>query len=156
RELLHHYRDWLTRAHGFTGFALLLFLAMLGLSQHYGYVAVTHAALPTSMAVTAMLVLATFAGLALLAVAAATEPLLSTIARLPVERLDIALLQTVVAFAKSTSVRPGSGLPESFASVLERLVVVLENGRDSLRETISRLSENAESLTVVATAMSQR
>lgn len=147
-ELLHHYRDWLTRAHAFTGVALLSLIAVVGLTQHYADVAVIRFTIPITGALSAIAILAILGGLSSLTVGSATELLVSAIARLP-SRLETASSPlTITSF--EGDVRPAAPCALTAWPAAERLTMALEQVIDALRETVIRLSATTETIAALS------
>ncbi|HTV90085.1 MAG TPA: hypothetical protein VME41_13805 [Stellaceae bacterium] len=160
REVLCHHRDWLVRSQFAAALALAAVIAGLGLAQDYAHVPLYGFVMPTAKALAAIAALAFLAACGRFLVIAMTEPLIDAIMRIRLPRLETRLFQTLSRIVESEGeiVRAATmPVPISAASpVLERLALALEEGRDSLREAISRLSANAATLTQTARAIADR
>jgi putative SOS response-associated peptidase YedK len=160
RELVCHHRDWLVRAQFATALALIVALAGLGSAQDYAHAALAGFLVPGRIAVAAVAALVLLAVCTRVAVRAMAEPLIDAIERLQLPRLEMRLLQTLSAIVASDGefVRPGAlAAPIAAANPqLERLATALEDGRDTLREAIGRLSANAATLTQTARAIADQ
>jgi hypothetical protein len=153
-ELLHHYRDWLTRAHAFTGLALLSLIAVVGLTQHYTDLAIIRFTIPIAGALFAIYILVILGGLGRLIIGSATELLVSTIARL------LSRPETVAPSLNITSLESDVRLDAACAvaawPAAERLTTALEQVSDTLRETVTRLSSTTEAIAALARGESDR
>ena len=92
----------------------------------------------TVFAAAGLVLAAMFAGCA---VAATASQLVEAIAELPVEQLDLTLLQRVVALLESP---PASVLPPEV--MLERIAAALENGSSSVTDAVAALTASADAL----------
>jgi hypothetical protein len=160
REVLCHYRDWLVRGHFATALVLLAVIAGLGLAQDYANARVAGFLMPSRSALAAIGALAVLAVCGRLAVAAAAEPLIDTIAQLPLPRVEMRLFDALSALVHRDGeiVRAGSAAVPATTAInpmLERLALALEGGRDALREAIARLSANSAALAAAARAIAE-
>jgi len=153
-ELLHHYRDWLTRAHAFTGFALLSLIAVVGLTQHYTDLAIIRFTIPFAGALFAICILIILGGLGRLTISSATELLVSAIVRL-LSRLETVVPSPNIASFES-DLRPDVACAITAWPAAERLSTALEQVSDALRETVTRLSSTTEAVAALTRGESDR
>lgn len=159
REIGQAYSGRLVYAQFVTALVLLIALAALGFAHDYGGLALAPAGIPAVPATAAVVVLAVLGVLGRIVVAAAAEPLFETISRLPVERLDLALLRRLENVSQEGALRAGgsgAALSAAIGQLLERLVTALDEGRLSLIEAMASLSAQAEALAMAMRAMAER
>lgn len=149
REFSNHYRDWLTRAHTFTAFTLLLLLSILELAQRYDAIAIPRGIIPIVEILAAIATIIILCGISRLAVAVIEGSLVNSISRLSLKRLDILLLQQ--AFSPGT-------VRIDWEEKLQYLGLTLEQASQLFRETIDRFSTTTKTLTETASnrAMNDR
>lgn len=143
-ELLHHYRDQLTRAHAFTAFAGLLLIAVIGLTQHFAVLTLIRFEVPIAGTLAAISVLVIFGGLSLLTVVSGAEGLLSAIARLPFR------MAAAAPAPSDDDVPPLAACPITASPAFERLAITLEQASDALRKAVTRLSATTKILAALA------
>jgi hypothetical protein len=155
REVLHLYRGGLLRAQFVTALALLLAVLGLGLAEDYVHLPLFGIDFPAWAAGAAFLALGGLAAGGGLVIEAAAEPLLDVLTQLPVARLELRLLRSLAGLGKRYGVDLRAGAAPALSTPLvERLVLLLEQGRNMLPEAIIRLSASFEAMTAASRAMS--
>jgi methyl-accepting chemotaxis protein len=160
REIGHLYSGFLVQAQFITALALVLVFAAVGLIRDGAQFAAMPDSIPVVPALAVLGMLAALAVLGRIVVAAATEPLIEAIARLPIERLDLQLLHHLARLAEGGEAAragaPGAALTAAIGKLLERLVHSLDESRNSLGEAIAELAAQATRLTAAMHAAAAR
>src|SRR6516165_689853 len=133
----------LARSHFLSVLIVLVGIVGLGVAQNRGALPFQTGVIPTVSAALIVAGLLLLAALGRIAVDVTAEPLLETIARLPVEPEEIGLLRRVVSLLEAGRNRPAAddSIGELSARLPERLVAAFEQGRLLLLDAVSRLSE---------------
>jgi len=133
----------LARSHFLSVLIVLVGIVGLGVAQNRGALPFQTGVIPTVSATLIVAGLLLLAALGRIAVDVTAEPLLETIARLPVEPEEIGLLRRVVSLLEAGRNRPAAddSIGELSARLPERLVAAFEQGRLLLLDAVSRLSE---------------
>jgi hypothetical protein len=159
QEIARLYRRRLTRSQFFTSLAVLGVIAGLGWLRDDAQVSILGMMFPLWDALVAIVALTLLSIVGRLTIDAAAESLLDRISELPKERIELTLmrnmtaaLERVTTFFPSSAQRPFGDLEP----ILERLTRTLEAERGSLVEPIQQLSASAETLTAIATTISER
>jgi len=142
-EVARRYYICLARTHFISVLIVLVGIVGLGVAQNRGALPFQTGVIPTVSAILIVAGLLLLAALGRIAVDVTAEPLLETIARLPVEPEEIGLLRRVVSLLEAGRNRPAAddSIGELSARLPERLVAAFEQGRLLLLDAVSRLSE---------------
>jgi len=142
-EVARRYYICLARTHFISVLIVLVGIVGLGVAQNRGALPFQTGVIPTVSAALIVAGLLLLAALGRIAVDVTAEPLLETIARLPVEPEEIGLLRRVVSLLEAGRNRPAAddSIGELSARLPERLVAAFEQGRLLLLDAVSRLSE---------------
>ena len=152
REIAALYWNWLARAQFFTAVVALLVIAGLNWVQEYTTTPLFGSSIPPQLIFAAVLAILALGFLTRTAVHAAAEPLLDTVAALPFEHLETALLKSIALYCehRGNRVALGSASEAVPAPVTDLLATLLERDQQALREAIARLGENSELLSTIA------
>jgi hypothetical protein len=160
REIGQLYSGFLVRAQFITALALIVIYTAAGIVHNGTPFAPMPGGIPLVPALAALGVLALLAVLGRIIVIAAAEPLIETIAQLPVERLDTELLHHLGRLSEAgDAARAGASgavLTAAIGKLLERLVQSLDEGRNSLVEAVADLSAQAAALTSATRSAAER
>jgi hypothetical protein len=148
-EVARLYYISLARCHFFSALIILSGAVGLGLAQDRGSLPFLLGAIPTASAILTLVGLLLLAALGRIVIDVTAEPLVETIAQLPSERSEIALLRRAVELLEVVCDTPafGAGASSSAPSQLsERLLGVIEQCHHALLSAIDRLAANTEAL----------
>jgi hypothetical protein len=143
---------WAARTHFFSASIALAALVALGLAQQRGPLPVVPGLIPTIPAGLILIGLILLAVLARLAIDVTIDPLIETIAGLPAEPVDVALLRRAVELLESAqSPRPERARNDaaSMLQIPDRLVGAVEEGHRALSAAIERLSATTDGLAAI-------
>jgi hypothetical protein len=148
-EVARLYYISLGRCHFFSALIVLAGLVGLGLAQDRGSLPFLPGAIPTSSAILTLVGLMLLAALGRIVIDVTAEPLIETIAQLPAERAEIALLRRAVESLEMARNTPASGSNVSASAppqLPEGLVAMIEQGHHALLDAVDRLTANTEAL----------
>jgi hypothetical protein len=148
-EVARLYYISLARCHFFSALIVLAGAVGLGLAQDRGSLPFLLGAIPTASAILTLVGLMLLAALGRIVIDVTAEPLIETIAQLPTERSEIALLRRVVELLETACDTAAFGIDTSSSApsqLAERLSAVIEHGHHALLNAIDRLSVNGEAL----------
>ena len=148
-EVARLYYISLARCHFFSALIILTGAVGLGLAQDRGSLPFLLGAIPTPSAILTLVGLMLLAALGRIVIDVTAEPLVETIAQLPTERSEIALLRRAVELLEVVCDTPafGAGASSSPPSQhSERLSGVIEQGHHALLSAVDRLTANTGAL----------
>ena len=135
----------LARSHFLTALILLAAIVALGLAQDYARFALLPQTVPTAAAVLILVGLALLAALSRLALDAAAEPLIETMAEIPVERLETGLLRRAVELLETAEpaakpVGDAAPAPVAVVAIPDRFPGVFEAGQRAIVDAAERMT----------------
>ena len=143
----------LARSHFLTALVLLAAIVALGLAQDYARFALLPQTVPTAAAVLIVVGLVLLAALSRLALDAAVEPLIGTMAEIPVERLETGLLRRAVELLEEWETAPkpaGETAPTPAVEIPDRFLGVFEAGQRAIADAAERMTTTSGAVAVAA------
>jgi hypothetical protein len=147
-EAARLYYIGLARTHFCSALVAATAIIALGLAQAYGHVVRLVGPVPTVPAALILVGLLLLAFLGRLAIDVTFEPVIETIARLPIDAMETRLLRRAVEVldaAQGPPLASGQGAPIG-TELPERLAGVLEDGQRHLVEAVAHMAATADAL----------
>jgi methyl-accepting chemotaxis protein len=148
-EVARLYYISLARSHFFSALIVLAGVVGLGLAQDRGSLLLLPGAIPTASAILILVGLLLLAALGRIVIDVTAEPLIETIAQLPTERIEVALLRRAVELLDVARAAPASQQQATAATppqLLEGLVAVIEKSHRAVLDAVNRLTANTQTL----------
>ncbi len=143
----------LARSHFLTALILMTAIVALGLAQDYARFALLPQTVPTAAAVLIVVGLVLLAALSRLALDAAVEPLIETMAEIPVERLETGLLRRAVELLEEWEpvAKPvGEATPTPAVEIPDRFLGVFEAGQRAIVDAAERVTTTSGAVAAAA------
>ena len=148
-EVARLYYISLARSHFFSALIVLAGVVGLGLAQDRGSLLLLPSAIPTASAILILVGLMLLAALGRIVIDVTAEPLIETIAQLPGERVEVALLRRTMELLEIDRTAPtpqNNTTPSMPPQLLEGLVAVIDKGHRAVLDAVERLTANTQAL----------